>query len=68
MVRAINRADASRALMRGFSEYAVDMSLSPTPPEDAATDEDDGESLLAVVGNDGHLFVWSLASMDGTLE
>lgn len=74
MIRAICRADASRALLRGFADYAVDMALSPAPPEEdaaegeAADEEDEGESLLAAVGNDGRLFVWALSSMDGTLE
>jgi len=45
------------------------MALSPIAIDPSVEAEfDDADALLAAVGNDGKLFVWSLVSMDGTLE
>jgi hypothetical protein len=74
MIRVLSRADASRALTRGFETYAADLCLSACGADELADGQDDdadagdAESLLAAVGNDGKLFVWALSSLDGTLE
>lgn len=63
----INRADGERALVRGLQEAVADMSFLPDAANGTQAEEPPAD-LLAAVGNDGNLFVWSLTSVDGTLE